>query len=87
MIPCRRAILLRDPDRRRVVGAEEHREHDAHGGDHERGEQRPAEVVDLENAVRQGVGEQEDERVGDQDEQEAEHERERQPQRGEQRAG
>ena len=37
----------------------------------------------LEHAVRQGVGEQEDDRVGDQDEQEAEHERERQAQRGE----
>ena len=37
---------LRDADRVRVVRAEEDGEHDAHGGDDERGEQRPAEVVD-----------------------------------------
>ena len=47
---------LRDADRVRVIRAEEHGEHDAHGGDHERGEQRPAEVVDGEHPVGQVVG-------------------------------
>ena len=37
---------LRDAERVHVVRAEEDGEHDAHRGDHERGEQRPAEVVD-----------------------------------------
>ena len=37
---------LRDADRVRVIRAEEDGEHDAHRGDHERGEQRPAEAVD-----------------------------------------
>ena len=41
----------RDADRGHVVRAEQHGEHDAHRGDHERGEQRPAEVVDREDAV------------------------------------
>ena len=78
---------LRDADRPHVVRAEKHREHDAHRGDDERGEERPAEVVDGEHAVghvRLG-GELKDERVRDQHEQEAEDERERQPQRGEHR--
>ena len=72
-----------DPDRGRVVGAEEHRKHDAHCRDDERGEQGPPEVVDLEHTFRHVGGDQEDERICDQDEQEAEHERQRQPQRGE----
>ena len=37
---------LRDAHRVRVVRAERTGEHDAHRGDHERGEQRPAEAVD-----------------------------------------
>ena len=73
---------LRDPDRVRVVGAEDDREHDAHRGDHERGQQRPSEVVDGQHPVGQLGGESEDHRVRDQHEQEAEHERQRQPQRG-----
>ena len=87
MIPCRRAIrcAIRIDDV--SSDAQEHRQHDADGGDHERGEQRPAEVVDLEHPVRHLGGDQEDERVGDQNEQEAEHERQRQPQRSEHAAG
>ena len=74
---------LRDAQRVRVVRAEEDREPDAHRGDHERGEQRPAKAVDAEHPVGQGVRQQEDRRVGEQDEHEAEHQRQRQPQRGE----
>ena len=57
MMPCRRAIRCAIADRVRVVGAEEDGEHDAHRGDHERGEQRPAEVVDREHAVGEVGGE------------------------------
>ena len=74
---------LRDPDRRRVVRADEDGQHDAHGGDHERGEQRPAEAVDTEHAVGQGVGREQDAGVREQHQQEAEDERERQSQGGE----
>ena len=74
---------LRDAQRVRVIRAEQDGEHDAHGGDHERRQQRPAEAVDGEHPVGQVVGHQQDHGVRDQDEQEAEHERERQPQRGE----
>ena len=85
MIPCRRAI--RCAMRIEYVSSEPRSdgEHDAHGGDDERGEERPAEAVDGEHPVGQGVGQQEDAGVGDQHEQEAEDERERQPQRGEHR--
>ena len=78
---------LRDANRGHVVRAEQHGQHDAHGGDHERGEQRPAEVVDGEHPVGhvQVGGDEEDEGVRDQHEQEAEHERERQAQSGEHR--
>ena len=72
---------VRDPDRGRVVRAEQHREHHAHRRHHQRREQRPAEVVDREDAVGHGVGDQEDRGVRDQHQQEAEHERQRQPQR------
>ena len=83
MIPCRRAIRLRDAERVRVIRAEQDGEHDAHGGDHERGEQRPAEAVDGQHPVGQRRSASEDAGVRDQHEQEAEHERERQAQRGE----
>ena len=76
---------LGDANRVRVVGAEDDGEHDAHRGDHERGQQRPAEVVDGEHAVGDVGGDAQDQRVRDQHEQEAEHERERQAQRGEHR--
>ena len=86
MMPCRRAIRCAMRIDAHVVRAEEHGEHDAHGGDDERGEERPAEVVDPEHPVGHVVGgDQEDEGVRDQHEQEAEDERERQPQRGEHR--
>ena len=75
---------LRDPDRVRVIRAEDDGEHDADRRDHERSEQGPAEVVDREHSVGKGVGGEEDQGVRDQDEQEAEDERERQSQRGEQ---
>ena len=79
-------LPLRDPlrraDRPHVVRAEQHGEHDAHGGDDERGEERPAEVVDAEHAVGHVSfgGDQKDHSVGDQDEQKAEDERQRQSQ-------
>ena len=78
---------LRDADRRHVVRAEQHGEHDAHRRDDERREERPAEVVDRRARRRSRAGRRrlEDERVRDQHEQEAEHERERQPQRREHR--
>ena len=78
------ALPARDPlrnlDRRHVIRAEEHVEHDAHSGDDERREESPAEVVDPEHAVGQVGGDQEDDGVRDQHEQEAEEKRERQPQ-------
>ena len=78
------ALPARDPlrnlDRRHVIRAEEHVEHDAHSGDDERREESPAEVVDPEHPVGQVGGDQEDEGVRDQHEQEAEEKRERQPQ-------
>ena len=76
-LPARDA--LRDPHRVRVVRTEEHREHDAHGGDDERSEKRPAEVVDREHPVGDVGDDEEDQGVRDQHEQEAEDERERQP--------
>ncbi len=76
---------LRDPvrgaDRRHVVRAQDHREHDAHGCDHEGCEESPTEVVDPEHPFGDGVRDEEDRGVRDQHQQEAEHERERQPQR------
>ena len=84
MIPCRRAIRCAMRMRGRVLGGpEDDGQHDAHGGDDEGGQERPAEVVDLEHPVGHVGGDEEDERVGDQDQQEAEDERERQPQGGE----
>ena len=56
MIPCRRAIRCAMRIDVRVVRAEDDGEHDAHRGDDERGEQRPAEAVDREHAVGQVVG-------------------------------
>jgi hypothetical protein len=82
-------LPTRDPPgnakRVRVIRAEDDRERDAHGGDHERGKQRPAEAVDGERAVGQVVCQAENGGVREQDEQEAEHERGRQAQRGENR--
>ena len=68
-----------------VVRPEDHLEEDAHGGDQERRQQRPAEVVDHEGVVQQIRRELENEGVEDQDEHEAEREHERETQRGEQR--
>ncbi len=76
---------LRDSDRRRVVGAEDDGEDDAHRRHDERGQQGPAEVVDREHVVERLRCQLEDEGVGDQYEQEAEHERQRQAHRGENR--
>ena len=64
---------------------EDRLQHEAHGRDHERGEQRVAERVDPDVVGQQLVRELQHERVGDQDEQEAGDEHERQPQRGEHR--
>ena len=84
-LPARDA--LHDAQRVRVVVVrpEDHLEHDAHGGDDERREERPAEVVDREGVLEHVRGELQHEGVERQDEQEAEREHERQPQRREQR--
>jgi hypothetical protein len=76
---------LRDAQRVRVIRADEDREPHAHGGDHQRGKQRPAETVHPQDPIGQGVSQDEDCRVGEQDEHEAEDERQRQPQRREDR--
>ena len=92
---CSRSIALpaRDPlrDAQRVASSSSSRATTASTtldrGDHERGEQRPAEAVDREHPVGHVGGERAGSRVGDQHEQEAEHERGRQPQRREHAAG
>ena len=80
-------LPARDPSRNakrvRVVRAEDNRERDAHSGDHERSEKRPAEAVDGEHPVGQVVGPAENGGVREQHQEEAGHERERQSQRGE----
>ena len=81
-LPARDSV--RKTERRRVTGgAEDHREHDADGGDDERGEKGPAEVVDPEHPLCHVGGDEKDDGVRNQHEQEAEHQRERQPQRRE----
>ena len=63
-----------------VVRPEDHLENDADGGDDERGEQRPAEVVDRERVLQHVRGELQHEGVQRQYEQEAESEHEWQAQ-------
>ena len=67
-----------------VVRAENHLEHEADGGDDERGEQRPAEAVDDVGAVDEIASDFQHDRVEHEDEDEAERNREGKPQRGEQ---
>jgi fido (protein-threonine AMPylation protein) len=69
-LPTRDA--LRDAQRVRVIRADEDREGDAHRGDHQGGKQRPAEAVHPDDPIGQGVSQEQDGRVGCQDEQEAE---------------
>ena len=78
-LPTRNPV--RDPDRGHVMGAEQHRKHQAHSRHHQRRKQRPAEVVDREDPVGERVGCQEDRGVRDQHQQEAEDQRQGQPQR------
>ena len=68
-----------------VVRAEDHLEEDAHGGDQQRRQQRPAEVVDHEGVLQQIGGELEHDGVEDQDEHEAEREHVGETERREQR--
>ena len=81
----RPALPARDPldDAERVrvvvVRPEDHLEDDAHGGNDQRREQRPAEVVDREGVLEQIRGELEHEGVERKYEQEAERDHERQP--------
>ena len=66
-----------------VVRPEDHLEHDAHGCDEQRREQRPAEVVHREGVVQRIRRELEHQGVEHEDEHEAEREHERQAQRRE----
>ena len=54
-----------------VVGAQDGLQHHADRGHHERGEQRVAEGADVDVVGQDLVGDDEQERVGEQDEQEA----------------
>ena len=85
----RASLASRDPlnDFQRVrvvvVRAEDHLEHEADGGDDERGEQRPAEAVDDVGAVDEIASDLQHDRVEHEDEDEAERNREGKPQCGE----